>query len=35
MYEDGDEKNRENFPHIPDEPSKPQNVHPQNFCHLR
>ena len=28
-------KNRETFPHIPDEPSKPQNFHPRNFCHLQ
>ena len=25
MYEGGDGKNRETFPHIPDEPSKPRN----------
>ena len=28
MYEGGDGKNRETFPHIPDEPSKPQNFSP-------
>ena len=30
MYEGGDGKNRETFPRIPDEPSKPRN-----FCHLQ
>ena len=31
MYEGGDEKNRETFPHIPDEPSKPWNFYSQTF----
>ena len=35
MYEGGDGKNRETFPRIPDEPSKPRNFHPRNFCRLR
>ena len=33
MYEGGNGKNRETFPHIPDEPSK--SCHPRNFCRLR
>ena len=28
MYEGGDGKNRKTFPHIPDEPNKPQNFSP-------
>ena len=35
MHEGGDGKNRKTFPCIPDEPSKPQNFSPSNFCRLR
>ena len=31
MYEGGDGKNRETFPRIPDEPSKPRNLSPSKL----
>ena len=31
MYEDGDGKNRETFPHIPDEPSKLPDFSPSKL----